>query len=204
MIRFAMMLLLAGAVPLEAQPFESWHTTDFTYLRGSKQFTLHTQFRSADRFRLLYHGRVGPWFQYLHRGVTYGAAYYYQRNHPSGRELEDSHRPFAWIDFPLLEGPHRVTNRAMYERFLGAARPAFNRYRYQVRYSREGQWTPILSFESFVDHKGLFGWRYSGSIRRALSRVSELHVGYFYDQRRANVGGPRHVVFTNLRFRWGE
>lgn len=197
-------LLLALPVAAQAQPFETWHTTDVSYLRGSKMFTLHTQLRTASRFRDVYHGRIGPWFQLLHRGVTFGAAYYYQHNGVDGREPEDSHRPFAWVDFPLNKGRHRVANRAMYERFFGSSRPAFNRYRYQVRYQREGTWTPVLSAESFVDRHGIFAWRYSGAIRHPLNKNSELDVGYFYDQRRRNVGGPRHVLFTNLRFRWGE
>lgn len=200
----AAVLLLALSPALGAQPLESWHTTDFSYLHGSKLFTLHTQFRTSSRWSRVHHGRIGPWFQFLHRGVIYGAAYYYQHNDVQGQDPEDSHRPFTWIDFPVHKGRNRVTNRAMYERFFGTLRPAFNRYRYQVRYQREGAWTPVLSWEAFVDHHGVFAWRYSAAIRHGLSKVSELDAGYFYDQRRMDVGGPRHVLFTNVRFRWGE
>jgi hypothetical protein len=197
-------LLLGLPAALQAQPMESWHTTDFAYVRGSKLFMLHTQLRTSSRWSHIYHGRTGPWFQFLHRGVTYGSAYYYQHNHLNGRDPEDSHRSFTWIDFPVHKGSNRVMNRAMYERFFGSSRPAFNRYRYQVRYQREGTWTPLISWEAFLDRHGVFAWRYSAGIRHALNKTSELDAGYFYDQRRMNVGGPRHVLFTNLRFRWGE
>ncbi|MCS7026363.1 MAG: DUF2490 domain-containing protein [Bryobacteraceae bacterium] len=189
---------------LFAQPFESWHNSDFALRRRSKQFTLHTQLRSADRFQRLYHARVGPLFQMPYNRLIFGGGYYYQTNRVPGRDLEDSHRPFGWVEFPLRDGRQRVVSRAMFERFLGAARPSFNRYRYQIRYTRQASWSPVISFESFLDHQGVFAWRYSGAMRRVLSQASELDVGYFYDQRRANVGGPRHVFFTNLRLRWGE
>lgn len=191
-----------------ADPAEFWHTAEAAWLTGRTQLTLHGQFRwrfdtSADTKRTprsAYY-RGGPVVQAPWRGFVWQGGYYYQENH--GRltsDWEDSQRVFAGGEKQLSRG---FSSRGMWEYFFGAARASFHRYRHHVRFVRERDgWSPLAYCELFVDRQGFFALRPYAGVRRNVGSSTRIEAGYFYDLRRRNVGGPRHVVFTSVRFQW--
>ncbi|MBL8214386.1 MAG: DUF2490 domain-containing protein [Bryobacterales bacterium] len=199
-----MLLLLAVSATQAADPVEAWHTVDPSARFGSVQLTAHTQFRwrahtpvnTGEMPRVAYF-RAGPMAQIALPGVTLHAGYWYQDAHRNSADWEDSQRVFAGAERDLVRG---VRTRGLWEYFFAASRPSFHRYRHLLRFGKESDgWSPLGSCEVFFDARGAAALRPLASLRHNVGTRARVELGYFFDWRRGDVGGPRHVLFTTLR-----
>lgn len=198
MIWFVFGLLFA--TQLDGQITETWHTFDAAAAVGRAQVQFHSQLRSRFGESPLYHGRLGPILQVPLHGLNLIAGYYFQET-SRPKEIEDSHRTFLGVDLPVRTGALAISTRALWERFFIPGKPNFSRYRQMVRFQKTmGKWMPQGYVEVFFDAHGASALRPSFSVRRELNRSTRFDVGYFYDLRRHDLGGGRHVIFTTVRF----
>ncbi|MBI3684745.1 MAG: hypothetical protein HY235_30615 [Acidobacteria bacterium] len=199
-----LLLALWPALGWAHDPVETWHEIDSSWLLGKASLILHGQIRTNSRVGNFGYGRFGPMVQVPVRRLTLGGGYFYQESRPALIDWENSHRLFVLADIPIRRGVVSLNTRPSLERFLAPDR-AFNRYRQWLRIQREGKrWMPFGYLEGFVYRKGIYAWRPAGGLRYQITPFTQLEFGYFFDWRIRPAGGPRHVLFTTLRFRWRE
>lgn len=203
-MRLFPLLFLLAAPSRAADPAEVWHTLEPSARFGRMQLAAHVQFRwrsysaNQDLARVSYF-RAGPVVQVALRNFTVAGGYWYQENHGRrGADWEDNDRVFAGAERDLTRS---LRTRGTWEYFFGNSRAAFHRYRHLLRFSKDRDgWSPLGSCEIFFDRAGAAALRPLASLRHNLGTQARFEAGYFYDFRRRDAGGPRHVIFTSLRF----
>ncbi len=200
-----LLLVLASPTARAADPAEAWHTIEPAANFGRVQLAAHAQFRwrlytpsNAVGIPRVAYFRAGPIAQIALPALTLHAGYWYQDAHRNSADWEGSQRIFAGAERDVVPG---IRTRGLWEYFFAGNRSNYHRYRHLVRFAREEDgWSPLGSCEVFFDRLGASGLRPLASVRRNVGTQARFELGYFYDWRRRDVGGTRHVLFTTLRF----
>lgn len=109
-------------------------------------------------------------------------------------------RPIVAIEPTVLRKPVTLALRTQYERFMITERPDYNRYRQRFRVSRGRQWSPYASIEFFFTDHGYATTRYGTGLRRNINKRDSVEFGYWYETRRLNDYGIRHMFYTTFIF----
>lgn len=209
----ALLWALPGAARAEDLQMWHWWASEFT-VNGKLSLVLHGQFRTVRPLNDFLQGRAGPVLKFFVWPRTALVGGYYYRREPNGRSpgFGDSHRYFGGIvnhKFLNRQGgmpPALLETRFLTERFQDG--PAgtltnYTRFRYRNRLSfRESKLSPLLGYEVLTFVGSFWGQRPLAGLRWRAHRRLMVDVGYFWDGRAARAGASRHVVFTNLLFRF--
>jgi hypothetical protein len=200
-VRLVLAVLLVGAAgPARAQVTETQHAFDTTFsLSPRLDAIMHSRIRTRPSGGGFYQARAGPIFDFdLTRRVALLGGYYFTRQTGSV-QWHTVHRPFGGFEVALIAARlYTADARVLAERFLSAGEPDFARYRQRVRVRTRLFLSPYTSVEWFQDRHGLRSVRYSGGVRlQPIPRVN-MDMGYFYETRRPELGGDRHMFLTTF------
>ncbi|HET8550378.1 MAG TPA: DUF2490 domain-containing protein [Bryobacteraceae bacterium] len=187
-----------------AQPTETYHVFDVDVPAShGLTVTLHSRLRTQSQTPGPYEARFGPIITCrVSPRQTLAAGYYYteQKDTEAYRTI---HRPFVGASTTILSNAStELSARVSAERFLITGRPDFNRYRGRVRLAAKGRVAPYSNFELLLDRQGWRSHRLGGGLRAALGSRFHLDGGYFFESRRTNAGGDRHVWTTGPSYEW--
>jgi hypothetical protein len=187
---------------LLAADVETQHAFDITLpVKPNVELILHSRLRTQPGGLGLYQVRAGPIVSWKigTRAALLGGYYYTQHEQEIDNDFIGGHRPFAGAEVSLVERRRfSLDQRLLAERFLSDATDDFHRYRFRTRLSAEGPVAPYASYELFLDASGWRSARYSTGIRWTVIRAVQIDFGYFFEQRRPNVGPDRHMWLTSL------
>ncbi len=182
---------------------ETQHAFEFSFPINSRlQATLHSRGRTQPTGLGPYQARLGPVLEYTFtRHLAVMGGYYFSKQEQSDRDLRGTHRVFGGVEWtPLRARRAEFEVRSLLERFI-AGPESFTRWRNRFRLTSTARTAPYVSAETFLDAHGWRSTRYSAGLRIGAARWLDLDVGYFYEPRRATLGGDRHMFLTTVQFR---
>lgn len=203
--RLALILPLLLAWPADAADLETQHALDVALpVKPKLELILHTRIRTQPGGLGFYQGRVGPVLNWAaSRRIDLLAGYYYARQQrKADRDFVAGHRFFGGAE--VAAASYRrlsFDQRALAERFQSDAAPDFSRYRFRGRFSVQAPVSPYTGHEFFLDSRGWRSTRHSAGIRWSPIPGVQIDLGYLFENRRADLGGDRHLWLTSLHFR---
>jgi hypothetical protein len=91
-----------------------------------------------------------------------------------------------------------LASRTAYERFMIYGGTDYNRYRQRLRLSWAGGWALYGGAEAFFTDHGYAITRYGGGVKRNLGKRDSIEFYYWYETRRLNGPGVRHMFATTF------
>jgi hypothetical protein len=195
--RFFIWPLLASAASAEIQ---TQHAFDTSFRMKQFEVLWHLRLRTQPEGGGLFQVRTGPILEVdLNDRVTLLAGSYFTR------EKEERHwttitRPFAGGEVMVWSRAVEVDWRSVLERFIVDTGPDYFRFRNRLRVSMVGVRAWYGGVEIFVDANGVRSTRYSAGLRRTFNGNFIVDIGYFFEDRRPNPLGERHMFSTS--FHW--
>ena len=160
----------------------------------------HTRVRTTPEGGGLSQVRTGPILEVdLNDRVTVLAGSYFAREREEGQWASIT-RPFAGGEVMVWGRAVEIDWRSVLERFIVANDPDYFRFRNRLRVSMPGIRTAYGGVEIFVDANGVRSTRYSVGLRRTFRGNFIVDIGYFFEDRRPNPLGERHMFSTS--FHW--
>ena len=196
--RLLIWLLLASAATAEIQ---TQHAFDTSFRMKQFEILWHFRVRTQPEGGGLFQVRTGPILEVdLNDRVTVLAGSYFTR------EREERHwttitRPFAGGEVMVWGRAVEVDWRSVLERFIVADEPDYFRFRNRFRVSMRGDRAAYGGVEIFVDADGVRSTRYSAGLRRTFRGDFIIDIGYFFEDRRPNPLGERHMFSTSFHWR---
>jgi hypothetical protein len=196
--RLAIWLLLASAATAEIQ---TQHALDTSFKAKQFEVLWHFRARTQPQGGGTFQVRTGPIFEVnLNDRVTALAGCYFAREKEEDR-LNTITRPFAGGEVMIWGRGVEVDGRSILERFLVAEEPDYFRFRNRVRVSLPRVRVWYAGVEIFVDANGVRSTRYSAGVRRTFRGSFIVDIGYFFEDRRPNPLGERHMFSTSFHWR---
>jgi hypothetical protein len=187
-----------------AQITETYHTFDIDVPTAhGVNVTLHSRLRTQPRGIGFYEARFGPIVNWRmnSRSTLSGGYYFAEQNNESGYRIVQ--RPFAGASTTILSTARTdLSARMVVERTLTPTAADYNRYRGRLRLGGTRRLAPYTSFELFLDRHGWRSHRLAGGMRAAVGAHWRVDGGYFFESRRTDAGGDRHVWTTGVVYEW--
>jgi hypothetical protein len=191
-------VLLAAPAAAEIQ---TQHAFDTSTKINRFEILWHFRVRTQPEGGGLFQVRTGPIFEVdLNDRLTVIAGSYFTREQDEDR-WSTTYRPFTGGEVKIWGRVVEVDWRSLVERFVVTQEPDYFRFRNRFRVSPPGSTAPYAGIEVFVDAKGLRSTRYSAGLRRTFGENFIVDFGYFFEDRRPDPLGERHMFSTSFHWR---